>query len=121
MYSIRVCKSHHLVILWLSYINVFIYYNLSTASNSSHVKCRNSPIAVGHEVKVIYKPIVNESHPVVRQLVEEEYDLDASIEAVRLFGTLEKAMDYLAKKETESGDDEVQPSIATVAPTTDDR
>ena len=85
------------------------------------MKCTNSPVAVHREVKVVYKPIVSESHPVVQQLVEEEYDLDASIEAVRLFGTLEKAMDYLAKKETESGDDEAQPFIPTVGPTTDDR
>ena len=72
-------------------------------------------------MKVVYKPIVDESHPVVQQLVEEEYDLDAAIEAVRLFGTLEKAMDYLAKKDTENGNDEVQLSVRTIGPTTDDR
>lgn len=100
---------------------MFTLSYLSTASNSSHVKSRNSPVTVHREVKVVYKPIVNESHPVVQQLTDEEYDLDASIEAVRLFGTLEKAMDYLAKKDTESGDDEEQHSVATVGPTTDDR
>ena len=58
----------------------------------------------------------------VQQLIEEEYDLDASIEAVQLFGTLDKAMDYLARKDAENGDDEdAPPTMATFGPTTNDR
>ena len=46
----------------------------------------------------------------VQQLVEEfEYDLELSIDAVRLSGgNLERAMDLLAKRETEN-EDEVLP------------
>ena len=74
------------------------------------------------ELKVVHKPLTNESHPVVQQLVEEEYDLDASIEAVQLFGTLEKAIDYLATKDADSGDEEsVTPTMASTELTTDER
>ena len=60
-------------------------------------------------MKVIHRQIINESHPAVQQLVEEfEYDLEASIEAVRLCkGDVNRAMDYLARKDTENGEDMV--------------
>ena len=50
----------------------------------------------------------------MQQLVEEyEYDIELSIEAVRLCGEdFEKAMDYLATRCTDTGDEvvaEVQP------------
>ena len=51
----------------------------------------------------------------VQQLVEEyEYDLDASIEAVVLFGTKQGAMDYLAGKEGDSGNEEMISPTATL-------
>ena len=70
------------------------------------VKEDSSPAAMGPKVKVIHRQIINESHPAVQQLVEEyEYDLEASIEAVRLCGNVNKAMDYLARKDTDEGED----------------
>ena len=67
------------------------------------VKDESSPAP---KVKIIHRQIINESHPAVQQLVEEyEYDLEASIEAVRLCGNVNKAMDYLARKDTEEGED----------------
>lgn len=39
----------------------------------------------------------------VQELVEEyDYDLDSSIEAVQLFRTKHRALDYLARKEDDS-------------------
>ena len=75
------------------------------------------------KVKVVHRQIINESHPVVQQLVEEyEYDLDASIEAVQLFGTKQMAMDYLAGKEGDSGDEEmIAPSAAILEPAAEER
>ena len=66
------------------------------------------------KVKVVHRQVINESHPLVQQLVEEyEYDIELSIEAVRLCGKdFEKAMDYLATRCTDTGDEviaEVQP------------
>ena len=83
----------------------------------------SSSTAIIAKVKVIHRHIINESHPVVQQLVEEyEYDLDASIEAVQLFGTKERAMDYLARKEGDSEDEEtITPSAAIPEATPDER
>ena len=69
-------------------------------------------------MKVVHRQIINESHPAVQELVEEyEYDLEAAIEAVRLCGgALDKAMDYLARKDTEDGED----IIAEFEPVLDD-
>ena len=59
----------------------------------------------------------------VQQLVEKyDYDLNASIEAVQLFGTKERAMDYLARKEVDSEDEEtITQSVATTEPTAEER
>ena len=59
----------------------------------------------------------------VQQLVEEyEYDLDAVIEAVQLFGIKERAMDYLAGKEGDIGDEEmIPPSVAVLEPAVEER
>ena len=75
------------------------------------------------KVKVIHRQIINESHPVVQQLVDEyEYDLDASIEAVQLFGSKQGAMDYLAGKEGDSGDEEmIAPNAALLEPALEER
>lgn len=65
-----------------------------------------SPGVISTKIKVIHRQIINESHPAVKQLVEEyEYDLEASIEAVRLCGTVNEAMDYLARKGSDEGED----------------
>ena len=71
------------------------------------MKRKSSPAAMSPKVKVVHRQIINESHPAVQQLVDEyEYDLEASIEAVRLCrGDVNKAMDYLARKDTEDGED----------------
>ena len=87
------------------------------ASSPGSVKRKTSPAAaISPKVKVVHKQIINESHPVVQQLVEEyEYDLEASIDAVRLCGgTLERAMDYLARRDTENGEElltDVEPAL----------
>ena len=75
------------------------------------------------KVKVIHRQIISESHPVVQQLVEEyEYDLEASIEAVQLFGTKQGAMDYLAGKEGDSRDEEmIAPSATILEPAVEER
>ena len=70
------------------------------------MKRKSSPAAVSPKVKVVHRQIINESHPAVQELIEDEYDLEAAIEAVRLCGgSLQKAMDYLARKDTEDGED----------------
>ena len=69
-------------------------------------KEESSPAALGPKVRIVYRQIINESHPAVQQLVEVyEYDLESSIEAVRLCGNVNKAIDYLAKKDTDDGED----------------
>lgn len=72
-------------------------------------------------VEVVYKPVVNESHPVVQQLIEEEYDLDQSIEAVQLFETLDEAIDYLATKDSDGGNEQAVSPAKHLAPRTDER
>ena len=70
-------------------------------------------------MKVVHRQIINESHPVVQQLVDVYgYDLEASSEVVQLFGTLERAMDYLTRRDTE---EMVTPTVAIVGPSTDER
>ena len=61
-----------------------------------------SPGGIGAKTKVIHRQIINESHPAVKKLVEEyEFYLEASIEAVKLCGTVNEAIDYLVRKETD--------------------
>jgi hypothetical protein len=94
------------------------------AGNPSSVNRKaSSSSEVITKVKVIHRQIINESHPVVQQLVDEyEYDLDASIEAVVLFGTKQRAMDYLAGKEGDSGDEEmIAPRAALLEPALEER
>ena len=102
--------------------NKLFYYVLTAASPGS-VKQKSSPTTIIPKVKIVHRHIINESHPVVQQLVEEyEYDLDASIEAVQLFGMLDRAMDYLARKDADDEDEEaVTPKVAIVEPTADER
>lgn len=93
-------------------------YYITSASSPVIVK-RKSPVATSPGVKVVHRQIINESHPAVQQLVEEyEYDLEAAIEAVRLCGgDINKAMDYMANKDTENGEDilaEIQPMLDDV-------
>ena len=95
-----------------------------TAASPGSVKHRASLSGeVVPKVKVIHWQIINESHPVVQQLVEEyEYDLDASIEAVQLFGSVQGAMDYLAGKEGDSEDEEmIAPNAALLEPALEER
>lgn len=94
------------------------------AGSLGNVKLKaSSNTVIIPKVKVVHRRIINELHPVVQQLVEEyEYNLDASIEAVQLFGTKERAMDYLARKEGDSDDEEViTPSVAIPETTPDER
>jgi hypothetical protein len=69
-------------------------------------------------VKVVHRKIINESHPAVQELVEEyDFDLEAAIEAVRLCrGDVNKAMDYLTRRDTEDGQD----TVAEFKPMLDD-
>ena len=54
-------------------------------------------------VKVVHRQIINESHPIVQKLLENDYDVEDSIDAVRTCGgSLQKAMDYLDSKNIES-------------------
>lgn len=97
----------------------------NTAATPDSVKQTSSSSSeVIPKVKVIHRQIINESHPVVQQLVEEyEYDLDASIEAVQIFnGSKQAAMDYLAGKEGDSGDEEmIAPNAALLEPALEER
>jgi hypothetical protein len=97
-------------------------YDFEDEEEENNDRKASSSSGVVPKVKVIHRQIINESHPVVQQLVEEyEYDLDASIEAVVLFGTLQRAMDYLAGKEGDSGDEMIAPSAALPEPTLEER
>ena len=96
----------------------------NTAATPGSVRQTSSSISeVIPKVKVIHRQIINESHPVVQLLVEEyEYDLDASIEAVQIFGSKQAAMDYLAGKEGDSGDEEmIAPNAALLEPALEER
>ena len=96
-------------------------YNIAASPGSVKQNASSNPTIIP-KVKVVHRHIINESHPVVQQLVEEyEYDLDASIEAVQLFGTKERAMDYLARKEGDSEDEMITPSAAILETTPDER
>ena len=57
-----------------------------------------TPTVVSPEMKIVYKDAINKSHPLVQELVDDHgYDLEASIEAVRLNpNDLQGAMDHLA-------------------------
>ena len=70
-------------------------------------KPKNSPNPASPKGKVVRRQIINESHPIVQQLVEEfEYELEPSIDAVRLCGgDLAKAMNYLETRDTDIGDE----------------
>ena len=97
-------------------VNHFTFLPFITASSHNEVQQKSSPVALSPKVKVVHRQIINESHPVVQQLVEEyEYDLEPSIEAVRLSGgNLEGAMNYLARLDTEDGDEilaELEPTV----------
>ena len=97
---------------------------LTTHIASSHVNSgHHSSQVVVSDVTVVYRKIINESHPLVRQLVDEfEYDLEASIEAVQLFGTLDKALDYLAKKDAENdGETAITLSLPVSGPIPEER
>ena len=94
----------------------FTFLPLIAASSHNKVEQKSSPVALSPKVKVVHRQIINESHPVVQQLVEEyEYDLEPSIEAVRQSGgNLEGAMNYLARLDTEDGDEilaELEPIV----------
>ena len=96
-----------------------MYHDIAASPGSVKQKESSSPIIIP-KVKVVHRHIINESHPVVQQLVEKyDYDLNASIEAVQLFGTKERAMDYLARKEGDSEDEEMITPI--IEPTPDER
>ena len=86
-------------------LQLYAVYHYS-ASSPVTVKRKSSPTALSPKVKVVHRQIIIESHPAVQQLVDEyEYDLEASIEAVRLCrGDVNKAMDYLARKDAEDGE-----------------
>ena len=57
-----------------------------------------TPTVVSPEMKIVYKDVINKSHPLVQELIDDHgYDLEASIEAVRLnLNDLQGAMDHLA-------------------------
>ena len=80
------------------------YFTHATEKIDTAGSVKQKGYSIIPKVKVVHRQIINESHPVVQQLVEEyEYDLDASIEAVQLFGSMQAAMDYLVGKEGDSG------------------
>ena len=72
-------------------------FKLASGTRHFHAKRRSQL-----HVKVVHKQIINESHPIVLKLVENDYDLEDSIDAVRRCGakgTLQEAMDYLDSKD----------------------
>lgn len=89
----------------LHFIQLNCFVNI--AASPGKVKQKFFVSNIAPKLKVIRQQIINESHPVVQQLVEEyDYDLDASIKAVQLCGTKQRAMDYLARREGDSEDEE---------------
>ena len=86
------------------------------------MKHQTSPAVISPTVKIVHKQIINESHPIVQQLVDVfEYNLADSIEAVQLLGTQDRAVDYLASKDAEnSNEEDVTPPVVT-EPTPEER
>ena len=70
----------------------------STPVHPTTIKHVATPTVVSPEMKIVYKDAINKSHPLVQELVDDHgYDLEASIEAVRLNpNDLQGAMDHLA-------------------------
>ena len=87
--------------------NTVFYPGIFSTPSPSFVKLEVPSVASAPEVKVIHREIINESHSVVQQLVNEfYYKLSDSIEAVQLYGNLQSAMDYLAAKDIKNKDEE---------------
>ena len=49
-------------------------------------------------IKTVIRQAIDQSHPVVQKLVDADYGLEESVEAVERFGKLGPAMDYLDRK-----------------------
>ena len=112
----KVLRSYYQVLA--TFTNTPFYILLISAPANSIVD-EDPTVELCSETKVIYKQVINESHSIVQQLLEAEYEVDESIEAVQLFGSLDKAMDYLARKD--GGDEEAVAPVTSVAPITDGR
>ena len=82
-----------------SYVKLFCFALPFTASKSD----QKSP-PTNLSLKIIVRQLVDESHPVVQQLLEADFDLDKSIDAVQQHGELGPAMDYIIA--TKDGSDE---------------
>lgn len=52
-------------------------------------------------LRIVYKQLVDEFHPIVQELNEAGYSVEQSIEAVEQHEELERAMDYLLNLEEE--------------------
>lgn len=60
-------------------------------------------------IRIVYKQLVDEFHPIVQELGKAGYSLEQSIEAVKQNDELEGAMDYLLNLE---GGDVIQTSTS---------
>ena len=50
-------------------------------------------------IKIVKRLAIDQSHPVVQELIDADYSLEESIDAVERFGKLGPAMDYLDRKD----------------------
>ena len=84
----------------------FNIYLLIAASISSGVTLSVvSKQAIVSAVKTIHKRIIDDTHSVVQELVNDyDYEVEDAIEAVQLCGSLNKAIDFLTKKENEGSE-----------------
>ena len=67
-------------------------------------KPKQSKVSPGIEslsprIRTVIRQAIDQSHPVVQKLVDADYGLEESIEAVERFGKLGPAMDYLDRKD----------------------
>lgn len=63
-------------------------------------------------IRIVYKQLVDEFHPIVQELGKAGYSLEQSIEAVKQNDELEGAMDYLLNLLNLEGGDVIQTSTS---------
>ena len=80
------------------------HYFLTLASADIDPKPKQRKVSpaiesISPRIKTVIRQAIDRSHPVVQTLLDSEYGLEESIEAVERFGKLGPAMDYLDRKD----------------------
>ena len=77
---------------------------LTVASADIDPKPKQSKVSpriesISPRIKTVIRQAIDQSHPVVLKLLDADYGLEESMEAVERFGKLGPAMDYLDRKD----------------------